>query len=116
MQVGILGTGSIVLAGDMKWSVSPPTDGDLIRRSILASKIRISESRKLAVAFSQGMYAANRVAKRLVDELDDSDESTRDLRIYNIGRDEAGAENVECILAFLEPVHSLWLFHGSGVV
>jgi len=110
MQVGLIGSNGIVLASDMKWGVPPPWDAELVRRGFLASKILISDSGKLAVGFAQSMYPAYRAAKRLIAELDDSDERTRDSRIYDIGRDEAGKENVEFILAFLEPAPTLRLF------
>ena len=49
-QVGMLGSNGIVLAGDTLWSASPFQGGYLVRNTYGSGKIRVSETKRIAIA------------------------------------------------------------------
>jgi hypothetical protein len=106
----MVGTSGIVLASDRKWSISPVSGINPVRDCFTASKIEISESGTVAVAFARDMLAAHRVAKRITFCMDDEDVWERARRIYDIADRVAEKKNVECLIGFLRPEPCLWLF------
>src|SRR5690349_1173704 len=84
MQVGMIGTDGIVLAGDTWCSRSPRNPGFAARMGYHASKIKISHERGIAVAVSGDMDRGNEVASRVISEVSESDVSARESSILAI--------------------------------
>ncbi len=117
MQVGMVGKDGIVLAGDMTCTVSPLFAEDGARHDFSRHKIKISPSRRVAVTSAMEMEMADRIAEQIIfaAEADEMRPSDRRRRILNIGTSLATTQEVECIVAFLDPRSILYKFqHGQG--
>jgi hypothetical protein len=111
-QVGMLGTHSLVLAGDTLHYVDPTGERWRIRSSYNSSKIKISDSGRIAITCARNMHLAGRIAEGLLSGLAECDVQDRRTRILEIGggyamQDKQGGE---CIIAFSDPTPSLYRF------
>ena len=115
MQVGMVGSNGIVLAGDMTCTVNPLYAGEGARYDFSRHKIKISASRRVAVTSAMDMDAADRIADCILSGVENEAVSNRQHRILEIGRSIASLQDVECIAAFLDPRPILYKFqYGRG--
>jgi len=115
MQVGMVGSDGIVLAGDMTCTVNPLYAEEGVRHDFSRHKIEISPSRRVAVTSAMDMDSADRLAERVITEVERDSPENRRLRILEIGRAVARLRDFECIAAFLDPHPVLYKFqYGQG--
>ena len=115
MQVGMVGSDGIVLAGDMTCTMSPRFAGEGARYRFCRHKIKISDSRRVAVSSAMEMDIADRIADQIIAGVEGEEPRNRQRRILDIGTSIVNSHDVECIAAFLDPVPLLYRFqHGLG--
>jgi hypothetical protein len=113
MQVGMVGTDGIVLAGDTRctrW----PVGGVGVRQSYSASKIIISQDNQIAVSCAKDMAAAGRIAEAVISGLQNESIHNRERRLVDIGGEEARGRDVECIVTFAGREPSLYLLQCTN--
>jgi hypothetical protein len=113
IQVGMLASDGMVLAGDKKAHTAPERG---VRHSYMRSKIEISPSGRLAVSCAMDLTGADAVAGKIIEsetELIGLGQQDRESRIKEIGARAAGYYNVQSIVAFTDPEPSLYFFECS---
>src|ERR1700687_5047731 len=86
MQVGMVGSDGIILASDTKIWAQPPGLGRTITAGL--SKIKISESAKIAVLSAGDMSASSRVADAIIANPHLAGSSSPEARICEIAMEE----------------------------
>ena len=110
MQVGMLGTDGVILAGDTRLNRSPPSGVQAPWMNYGGPKIRISDSGRVAVSCAHDMQTANDVADAIFANLTHGDHASCEREIKELGIAAARGRDVECIVAFSDPLPSLYLF------
>ena len=104
MQVAMVGTDGIVLASDVRHSLSPRLDGVAARFGYGGTKIHIDGSASMAVCCARDINACKHFAVRVLAELPTVQADMREEKIRNIGR-EIGEK-----LSFQRDIESLIVF------
>lgn len=117
IQVGMMGTDGIVIASDTKYS-EDVLGGDEFATddSRGCSKIRIGESKQIAVACSGDMVLADRVADALIAQLTPERWENPNRYIREIGNDCLGnRERLDfvCMVGLSRPARSIWLLESQ---
>lgn len=107
MQVGMVGTDGLVLAGDTRQYVER---SGRTWSSYNSSKIRLDATGRMAIACARNMEVSLRIAEKIFAELPVVNVEDRAVRIQNIGMGIAAGFDAECIVAFADPVPSLYAF------
>jgi len=118
MQVAMVGTDGIVLAGDMRHSLSPRFERaaatDAARRGYGATKIRIDEAGKIAICCAMDMMAARIFVDRVFLELPSIALKDRAKHIEEIGREVgeglAGNREIESLIVFADCLSTFYRF------
>jgi len=118
MQVGMVGTDGIVIAGDTRHSISPRFAGAAARHGFGGTKIRIDESGRIAVCCAIDMNASKRFAERILSELPSEEPKNRLRRIEEIGREIgaglAGSREIESLMVFADSLSTFYHFRFIG--
>jgi hypothetical protein len=119
VQVAMVGTDGIVLAGDTRHSIKPRFEGAAARYGYGSTKIRIDDEGKIAVCCAMDMVAAKRFADRILSELINEGPTTnRERRIKEIGIEVAdglcGGRDIECLIAFADSLTTFYRFRFMG--
>ena len=110
MQVGMVADGeNIVLASDTRWTTTPLVSGCAVRHGGNSHKIKIDDTKSIAIACARDKVDANRVADAFT-QLRDESEQNRAQRMREIGTAVTNSEDLECIVAFAYPNPALWFF------
>lgn len=107
MQVGMVGAGGLVIAGDTKQFVERSGRSWY---SYSSSKIRVGAKGRMAIACARNMDISWKVAERIFEELPSCRVDERAIRIESIGLETAKGFDSECIVAFADPAPSLYAF------
>lgn len=110
IQVGMLGTDGIVLAGDTRVFRNPLTGVQAPWQHYQGPKIRISNSGRIAVSCAHDMQTAHDVADAVFAGMTHGDHPSCEREIKDIGSAAAHGRNIECIIAFADPLPCLYLF------
>lgn len=105
MQVGMLATDGIVLAGDT-WSHSETT----VRSGYSSSKIRINDTAQIAVTCARDMVLASHVAEAIMSGVQGKDWQNCERFIRDAACEAAGERDIECIVAFAGNLPALYQF------
>ena len=119
MQIGMVGTDGILLAGDTRWTHTPPQYGSGGRHGSNASKIIISEELCMAISCARAMELSCKIANRMIGRFEDKDlvSPTSPIReIAENAMDEVRGNrtDAQCLIAFMRPVLSLYFLHVGG--
>ena len=106
LQVGLVGTDGVVIVGDT-WQYVEPQNKSWY--GYHASKLRVSDSRRIAVACARDMDTSTRIAEEIFLRLS-GDSRDRSREILDIGTRVANGHDSECLIAFADPAPSLYLF------
>jgi hypothetical protein len=110
LQVGMLGTNGVVLAGDMRVSRNPLAGVHAPRQTYQGPKIQISDNGRIAVSCARDMQAGKDVARAIFDNMTHGDHPSCEREIKDIGSAAAQGRNVECIVTFADPLPCLYIF------
>ncbi|HEY6769054.1 MAG TPA: hypothetical protein VI386_30290 [Candidatus Sulfotelmatobacter sp.] len=117
VQVGMLGSNGIVLASDTKWNREPLKTLEDSRDDYGSSKIKISDSRRIAVTCARDMLAASFLASALMDGLKPEVWEDAEIPIRDIGCAAMATQrhlNVECLVALAAPNPCLYMFQYAN--
>jgi len=117
MQVGMVGTDGIVLAGDTRHSISPIFAQGGARHGYGSSKIRISETGRIAVTCAMDMIGAHRFADAVFAATwSNNDWENREYRLRQIGREITNSlsPDFECLVVFADPTPALYRLQFSS--
>jgi hypothetical protein len=115
MQVGMMASDGIILASDTSWQRKVVGCEMGTWHTSGGYKIKISDSKKIAVSCAMDMCEAYRIASEFLAALDGVDLYAREQKIIDIARSIPNHLGVECFVAFAEPVPSLFLMqHIEG--
>jgi hypothetical protein len=117
MQVGMVGTDGVIIAGDTQWTATPR----LVDRYWAAgrygynsSKMRISEERGIAISCARDMGAACSIADKIITDLKDKDFVSPVAAIQEIAAKVSSAsrqkQDAHCLVALVHPTPQLFLF------
>jgi hypothetical protein len=106
LQVGMVGIDGVVIVGDT-WRYVEPQHKSW--SGYHASKLRVGDSSRIAVACARDMDTSTRIAEEIFLRLA-GDSSDRSREILDIGTRVASGHDSECLIAFADPVPSLYLF------
>ncbi len=113
LQVGMISNSGIVIVGDT-WQYIDPSRDQTIWTGYHASKIRISDSGRIAVACARTMDVAFRIADEIFAHCGEQSEPiSRYLTIQEIGTRIAKGLDAECLIVFAEPQPVLYSFVHS---
>src|SRR5271157_1399575 len=110
MQVGMLGTDGIVLAGDTRVIRTPLNGIEAPWQYYGGPKIRISNSGRIAVSCARDMQTANAVADAIFSNMTHGDHPSCEQQIKEIAITAAHGRDIECLIVFVDPLPSLYLF------
>jgi 20S proteasome alpha/beta subunit len=114
MQIGMVGTDGVILAGDTRCTRWPLIGGVGARHSYSASKIVLSEDGRIAVSVARDMAAGNRISEAIISSLANEEPQNRERRLVEIGGTEARGHDVECIVALAEPDPKLYFLQCTN--
>jgi hypothetical protein len=109
MQVGMIGSGEMLLASDTLWQRSLDRCAMRTWHTSGGYKIKISDDEKLAVSCAMDMCEAYRIADDLLTALRGADAFSREGKIREIALTIRNDLAVECFVAFIDPYPSLFL-------
>jgi hypothetical protein len=110
MQVGMLGTDGVLLGGDTRLVRKPLSGIEGPWKGYDGPKIRISDSRRVAVSCAHDMQTANDVADAIFSKMTRGDELGTERQIKEIAIAAAQGRDIECLIAFSDPLPCLYLF------
>jgi hypothetical protein len=109
LQIGMVGGDGIAIVGDT-WRYIESRDRPWF--GYHASKIRVSDSGRVAAACARTLDISTRIADEIFQSLDGQCENRR-AEIERIGTRVANGHDAECLVAFADPLPSVFLFLGS---
>jgi len=110
MQVGMLGTNGVILAGDTRINRQPLRGFHASWMSYDGPKIRISDSGRVAISCAHDMQTANDVADAIFANMTHGDHASCEREIKEFGTAAAQGRDVECIVVFADPLPCLYFF------
>jgi hypothetical protein len=106
LQIGMVGNDGVVVVGDTWQHVEPAGKSWF---GYHASKLRVSDSGRIAVACARDMDTSTLIAEEIFQKLGDVSRNRRS-EIFEIGTRLASGRDSECLVAFADPQPSLYLF------
>jgi hypothetical protein len=110
LQVGMLGTDGIVLAGDTRLSRIPRPGFNAPWQSYNGPKILLSPSGRIAVSCAHDMQTGKAVGEAIFAGMTRGDDPSSEQQIREIASSVAHGPGVECPVAFSDPLPSLYVF------
>ncbi len=110
LQVGMLGTNGVLIAGDTRLSRDPQPGIDAPWQFYNGPKILISESRRIAVSCAHCMQTGKEIAAGIFTGMTHGDHPACEQQIREIALSACRGRNVECFIAFSDPLPSLYVF------
>lgn len=110
LQVGMLGTDGVILAGDTRINREPPQGIYAAWMSYDGPKIRISEDGRIAVSCAHDMQGASDFADAIFANMTRGDHASCEHEIKEFGAPALHGRNIECFVAFSDPLPCLYLF------
>jgi 20S proteasome alpha/beta subunit len=104
MQVGMLGTDGVLLAGDTRICRKPLDGVQAPWQFYDGPKLMISQSGRIAVSCAQNMNAAKDVAQAIFREMSYGDHPECEEQVKKTALSAARGRNVECLIAFCDPL------------
>src|SRR5580693_8528538 len=115
IQVGMVGTNGVLLAGDTQWTQSPLVPGRgwvAGRYAFNRPKIIINHERGIAIACARDMITASLIARKVITDLKDDDLCYPKDAIEKIAAEVATLEGqrneAHCLIAMTRPVVQLF--------
>jgi len=115
LQVGMLGTDGVILAGDTRINRKPLSGFHAPWKSYDGPKIRISDCGRVAISCAREMQTANDVADLIFTNMTRGDHASCEREIKQFGTRAAQGRDVECIVAFADPLPCLYLYEHVKV-
>jgi len=123
MQVGMVGTDGIVIAGDTRWTMSPQLQlGQLHaggRYGYAASKFRFSVERGIVVACARKMERATHIATEVLtlsdEELKEPCDAICGIAKRIRQRQTDNQDDAHCLIAIAKPTPRMFLFQYGNV-
>lgn len=115
MQVGMLGTDGVILAGDTRINRKPLSGSHAPWMSYDGPKIRIGNSGRVAISCAHDMQTANDVADAIFANMTHGDHASCEREIKEFGTAAAQGRDVECIVVFADPLPCLYFFQHVKV-
>lgn len=122
MQVGMVGTDGVLIAGDTKWMKEPKLEGrfwDGGRTGFNSPKIKISHERGMAISRARDMETAVHVSEEIISRLRDDEINSPVEAIERIARDllyrYGDQRPAHCLIALTKPNPKLFLFQFATV-
>ncbi len=106
LQVGMVGIDGVVVVGDTWQHVEPQNKSWY---GYHASKLRVSDSGRIAVACARDMDTSTRIAEEIFRRLTGNSEG-RASEFLDLGTQAANGRDSECLIVFADPEPSLYLF------
>jgi hypothetical protein len=110
VQLGMVGSDGVLLAGDTRISRGPAKGIFASRVSYDGPKIRISNDGRISVTCAHNLQVANNVADSIFANMTQGGHPTCEQDIRDCCTSAAAGSNVECVIAFAAPYPSLYLF------
>jgi len=122
IQVGMIGTDGLLIAGDTRWTNTPAlTNRNWAggRFGHNASKITIVQEQGAAISCARSMDTARHISNKIIAALPHTETAERPLLIERMGKEvlDASSEKLDaqCLIAFAHPVPQLFLFQYATI-
>jgi hypothetical protein len=106
----MLGTDGIVLAGDTRLSRTPRPGFNAPWQSYNGPKILVSPSGRIAVSCAHDMQTGKAIAEAIFAGMTHGDDPSCEQQIREIANSTVRGRGVECLIAFSDPLPSLYVF------